>query len=329
MSRLYRLYRHAKKAGPARRGQLEPGFCDPRNQPFTAEIELAADATESNGQASLFVAESRKHREVREAQVSMRGQYQTVTAGGMPSLSIAGAVIRYAFYAVGTLVLGMVGLGIMSLWKIPAKPVNAAPAFRINASEFASKPTSGHVVTSSRLGRAEVMQYGQLHSRTNDLAVVLVMPPKGIGMGSSLVQDLTDVNLLRLKRTTFTQTHYDLDTRFGEFRATEMRVDTDGRWKQCLAYRSRLDTSAVYLTGWYCDGSGSRPSPNALACILDKLVLEQELASKEADSFLRGRMSKSAYCQAEPVTQTTDTGHRGVSPPSRWSQPSAQRRYYY
>ena len=105
------------------------------------------------------------------------------------------------------------------------------------------------------------------------------MPPKGIGMGTQFVQDLTDVNLLRLKRAIImTQTHYDLDTRFGEYRATEMRVDTDGRWKQCLAYRSRLETASVYLTGWYCDGSGSKPSASSLACILDKLVIERELA---------------------------------------------------
>ena len=51
------------------------------------------------------------------------------------------------------------------------KPVDAPPAFRITAGEFASKPVSGHVVTSSRLGRAEVLQYGQLHSRNTDLAV--------------------------------------------------------------------------------------------------------------------------------------------------------------
>jgi hypothetical protein len=123
-------------------------------------------------------------------------------------------------------------------------------------------------------------------------------------------------------------THYDLETRFGEFRATEMRVDTDGRWKQCLSYRSRFDSPIVAITGWYCDGSGSRPSPNSLACILDKIVLEQELVSKGADNFLRERMAKPGRCSAEPVSQTTDTGHRGVSPPSRWSQPSAQYRRY-
>ena len=49
------------------------------------------------------------------------------------------------------------------------------------------------------------------------------------------------------------------EARFGEYRATEMRVDADGRWKQCLAFRSRLQTATVYLTGWYCDGSGSKP----------------------------------------------------------------------
>ena len=207
------------------------------------------------------------------------------------------------------------------------KPVDAPPAFRIASGEFAGKTATGHVVTSSRLGRAEVVQYGQLNNRGSDLAVVLVMPPKGVGMGTQFVQDLTDLNLLHLKRSiTMSGTHHDLDTRFGEYRATEMRVDADGRWKQCLAFRSRLETTAVYLTGWYCDGSGSKPSPNSLACLLDKLVIDRELAVKDADTFMRGRMTKAARCQAAPVSQTTDTGHRGVSPPSRWSQPSATYR---
>jgi hypothetical protein len=258
----------------------------------------------------------------------MRGEFETVTAGQVSSIAIAGAAIRYSFYAVGVIVLGIVGIGILSMWRWVPKPIDAPPAFRIAAGEVASKPVSGHVIASSRIGRSEVRQYGQLHSRTNDLAVVMVMPPKGIGMGTQLVQDLNEANLLRLKRTVLTQTHYDLDTRFGEFRATEMRVDTDGRWKQCLAYRSRLETTAVYFIGWYCDGTGTRPAASALACILDKLVLERELASKEADAFLRERMAKPAFCQAVPVSQTTDMGHRSVSPPGRWSQPSAQRRYY-
>jgi hypothetical protein len=43
---------------------------------------------------------------------------------------------------------------------------------------------------------------------------------------------------------------------------------------------------------------------------------------------MRGRTTKAARCQAVPVTQTTDTGHRGVSPPSRWSEPSARSGRY-
>ena len=259
----------------------------------------------------------------------MRGQYETIAAGVITPLTIAGTIIRYSFLAVGTLTLGGIGLGVMAVGNWVPKAVDAPPAFRINAGEFASKATSGHVVTSSRFGRAEVLQYGQLYNRNTDLAVALIMPPKGIGMGTQLLQDLADVNLLRAKRSfIMSQTNYDLDTRFGEYRATEMRVDTDGRWKQCLAFRSRFETVAVYLTGWYCDGSGSKPSANALACVLDKLVIERDLASKEADTFMRGRMAKSAHCQADTVTQTTDTGSRGVSPPWRWQQPSATYRRY-
>jgi hypothetical protein len=250
------------------------------------------------------------------------------------ALSMAETLIRAVCYAVLLAVLGVIGIGFSSLyggesWWSKVKPVDAPPSFRITAGEFAGKAATGHVVTSSRFGRAEVVQYGQLNNRGSDLAIVMVMPPKGISMGTQFVQDLADINLLHLKRSiSMSGMHHDLDTRFGEYRATEMRVDADGRWKQCLAFRSRLETAAVYLTGWYCDGSGSKPSPNSLACVLDKLVIERELAVKEADAFMRGHMTKAAYCQAVPVTQTTDTGHRGVSPPSRWSQPSATYRRY-
>src|SRR4051812_40168238 len=259
-----------------------------------------------------------------------------VAAGVMPAFAMAGTFVRVICGVVLLGVFGVIFIGFSSIlggeswWSMLPKPADAPPAFRVSAGEFAGKTATGHVVTSSRLGRAEVVQYGQLNNRGTDLAVVLVMPPKGIGMGTQFAQDLTDLNLLRLKRSiSMSGTNYDLDTRFGEYRATEMRVDADGRWKQCLAFRSRLETAAVYLTGWYCDGSGSKPSANALACVLDKLVIERDLASKEADAFMRSRMAKSAHCQADTVTQTTDTGHRGVAPPSRWQQPSATYRRSY
>jgi hypothetical protein len=243
------------------------------------------------------------------------------------TISVVGLVIRYGFYAVGTLVVGGIGLMTLSAWNWLPAAVNDAPAFRISAPSLAQLSLSGHVVTGGRLGRVEVRQYGRLNSREQDLAVVMVMPPKGIGMGTEFIQDLRDINLLRGARAILMPTHYDLETRFGEFRATDMRVDTDGRWKNCLAFRSRLDTVSVYFTGWFCDGSGSKPGAQALACMLDRLVLDADVASKEANGFLRARMTRAAYCSAEAVTQTTDTGQRRATSPSRWSQPTAQQRY--
>jgi hypothetical protein len=241
------------------------------------------------------------------------------------NISMAGSVIRYGFYLVGAFVMGAVGLVMFSVWNWLPAAVNDPPAFRVSSSNLAQLAVSGHVVTSG-LGRIEVRQYGRLHSRDIDLAVVMVMPPKGIGMGTEFAQDLRNINLLRGARAILMPTHYDLETRFGDFRATEMRVDTDGRWKNCLAFRSRLDTAAVYFTGWYCDGSGTKPGAQALACMLDRLALDSELASKEANGFLRARMARSSYCSAEPVTQTTDTRdarQRRTTSPQRWSQPTA------
>jgi hypothetical protein len=262
-----------------------------------------------------------------EAGVRIRGNLDTVTAGQFGSpIAIAGGVIRYGFYLIAAAVLSLIGISIMALWKVPAKPISDPPAFRIASSTLGRLPVSGHVVAGSRFGRAEVRQYGQLHNRDVDLAVVMIMPPKGVGMGTEFGQDLREVNLLRNTRAVLTSNRYDLDTRFGEFRATEMRVDSDGRWKQCLAFRSRLEIAAVYLTGWYCDATGSKPSADLLACMLDRFVLDTELASKEADTFLRARMARPPRCQAVPVSQTTDTGHRSIPSPSRWA-PNGQRRY--
>ena len=258
----------------------------------------------------------------------VRGNVDTVTAGPGP-VAVAGAAIRYGFYFVGILVLTMIGIGLFSLFRFIPTAISDPPAFRIASPHLARHSVSGHVVSGSRLGRAEVRQYGQLHNRETDLAVVLVMPPKGIGMGTAFAQDLRDLNLLRADRAMLSTTHYDLDTRFGEFRGTDMRVNTDGRWKQCIAFRSRLDTASVYLTGWYCDGTGSKPGADALACMLDKFTIEGELASKEADAFMRGRMAKPAFCQADQVTQTTDTRTRQTTTsPQRWSQPNATRNRY-
>ena len=105
---------------------------------------------------------------------------ERVTAGNLAApLAVAGSMIRYGFYLVGMLVLGLIGLGIMALWKIPPKAVNAPPAFRIVASGLEQLAVTGSVTTSSLIGRAEVRQYGRLSNRGTDLAVAMVLPPGG------------------------------------------------------------------------------------------------------------------------------------------------------
>jgi hypothetical protein len=245
-------------------------------------------------------------------------------------LSRASAVavigIRYGLYLVGVLVLGGVALAMLLAWQGRARVLDAPPAFRLTAATLAQLPASGHVVTSARFGRIEVRQHGRLSNRGVDLALIAVMPPRGLVMGTELAQDLRDVNLLRSVRAVMLPVHHDLVTRYGEFRAIEMRVDADGRWKQCLAFRSRLETTAIYFTGWHCDGSGAKPAAQLLACMLDTLSLDAFLASREADQHLRARLLRAPLCSAERVTQTTDIRQRRSSSPARWSQPNAQRR---
>lgn len=241
----------------------------------------------------------------------------------MSAVTVAGGLIRYTFYAVGAVVLGGIGLFVLWIYGHRVTTVDAPPAFSINAKAVANLPVRSSILKVGRLGRVEIMHYGAIHNRETDLTAALFMPPNGTVPVDRLSANFHDANLLRNVRHIMTSTYHDLETRFGSVRAVEMRADIDGRWKQCLAYRSRFDVPSVYLMGWYCDGTGTRPSPHQLACTLDKLTLTRDLPSREANEFIRSKMARSANCSADPVTQTTDTGSRRVSSPSRWSRPSA------
>jgi hypothetical protein len=240
--------------------------------------------------------------------------------------SHAGTAIRYAFYLGGAFVFAVIGIAISYVWFNRVKQIDTLPAFRLAASQLSRLPASGHVVTGGRLGRVEVLQYGRLHSRDIDLTAVMVMPKVGTFMATEAGQLLRDVRSLRPMRAVHIKNYYDLDTRFGDMRAADMRVEADGRWKLCLSFLSRFDTTSLYLAGWYCDASGAKPSADVLACALDRLVLDKPLASKEADAFVRAHMARPANCSAVPVSQTVDTRSRGSrGSPARWSMPSARR----
>lgn len=250
----------------------------------------------------------------------------TATTGQFSSaVSLAGTFIRYTFYFIGAIVLGIIGVALIWIWSNRVKVVEDKPAFRIADGSVARLPVASDIITSGQFGRVEVMQYGTLQNRETDLTVAMSFPPQGsVKTLSGLA--LRDTKLLRDVRYQTLATHYDLETRYGPIHAVEMRIEADGRWKQCLSYSSRFNTSAIFLTGWTCDATGTKPGADALACALDKLVIDKELASRDADAYLRERMARPAYCTARQVTQTFDTGSRPVSPPSRWSQPSAKTR---
>ena len=248
------------------------------------------------------------------------------------TVTIAGMIVRYGFYLVGALVLGMIGLSITAVWGWRARTIDAKPAFRIAAPELAKLPMRSKVILSWH-GRVETRHYGQIYDRDMDLTVAMIMPPSNsVKITLDGLPDIPDIKPLRNRRVVSNAVNHDLETRFGPLRAVDVRVDTDGRWKQCLTYYSRFATDAVVLAGWYCDGSGSKPSPDRLACLLDRLVLDAPLESREADSFMREQASRAARCSANPVSQTIDTrsssyyfnsgSSNRMTPPSQWSRPS-------
>jgi hypothetical protein len=241
-------------------------------------------------------------------------------------VSGTGIVIRYSFYLIGALVLGMIGIAIMWAYGGRTKTVDEKPGFHLAAQHLARLPVRSQIVAGGRFGRLEMRQYGALHDRDLNLNIAIGMPPEGALVTADTMPQLSSLTP-RHMRTVRSSVHHDLETRFGPLRATEMRIESDGQWKQCLAFASRFSTASVYWIGWFCDASGAKPSAGRLACTLDRFALDRDLASKEATDFLRERLGRTPSCSAVPVSQTTDTRARsGVSSPQRWSTPSAQRR---
>ena len=230
-------------------------------------------------------------------------------------LAGAGGLVRTGFYAAGLVVLGLVGIGIALGYEAFPKRVEAAPAFRLAAGDFAARATGGEV-EKGWFGRSETRRYGRIHDHDRDLTVILAMPSGRYTAPADFRSEIASIEALRSIRAGILPAYHDLETRFGPLRAAEMRVQADGRRKLCLAFVSRFDTEAVYLKGWVCEANGSKPSPAALACTLNTLALDGRLASAAADGFIRERLSRGSTCHASPVTQTTDT--RPPSNRRRW-----------
>ncbi|MDC7785789.1 hypothetical protein PQJ75_09970 [Rhodoplanes sp. TEM] len=243
------------------------------------------------------------------------------------AVSTVGILVRYSFYLVGALVLGLIGLAILRVSSYQLTRTEDAAAFRVAVPSLDRLGTRGMVVASRGIGRVDLRQYGQVHGRDQDLTVALVLPPANWLGETDIPREISSMPVPRQVSGRFGQSFWDLETRFGEVRAVDAVFYADGLRKQCLAFLSRFTTSAVYLKGWYCEADGARPSPHHVACLLDGLVPERPLPSREADAFVRAGAARGPVCAAAPVVQTSDP--RGPDPAvARKASPYAPRRNY-
>ena len=190
---------------------------------------------------------------------------------------------RFFFYLFGMLLFAGLGYLLLKGWNLRPQFLGVQPSFSIAATPLDGLSATSRVTTAYG-ARIEMRQYGQPHDRNVDLTANLVLPnPSEPAHPRIRAQDITEIQTPFRGAYASSTAHYDLETRFGAIRAFEFTAYTDGRAKLCIAWRSRFDTSAFFLNGWYCEASGARPSFQALACILDKLTLEQLISGQYAD----------------------------------------------
>jgi hypothetical protein len=246
-----------------------------------------------------------------------------------PSIASAATTVntfvRFFFYLFGMLVFAGIAYFMQSFWKAWPKVHNTSPAFSVSEPKLARLNMTSRVITSFG-DRAEMRQYGQPHDRDTDLTVVMVLPRESAQIHTrTFAAEIGELRPILRGAYSLTPTYYDLETRFGSVRAAEFTATTDGRAKLCIAWLTRFETAAVYLKGWFCEASGARPSFQALACTLDKLVLDHDLSSPEATAFLRERMKRPQRCTADPVSQTVDTRARSMPVSTPFTRPRPPR----
>lgn len=229
----------------------------------------------------------------------------------------ANSMVRFFFYGAG--IFAFVVMGLLAHWIWSRLPYSHAAAKAQPAFEFAANSLSGRPqirkAENNIYGWVESLQYGQLYDRDVDMTVLMVVPSES---RQHLTRDYySEIAALRPIAGRSHRiggssgvTFYDLETRFGELRASEFSISADGRTKLCISYLSRFESPAFFLKGWYCEANGARPNFREVACIIDKLALNGKLPSADATGFIKERMKRSQRCTAEPVTQTTDNSPR-------------------
>src|SRR5712672_2197190 len=88
-------------------------------------------------------------------------------------------IIRYSFYLIGALVLGMIGVGIMSAFNSRTVTVDERQSFHLAAPHLARLPIRSQIITGGRFGRMELLQYGAVHNRDINFSIGMGFPPAG------------------------------------------------------------------------------------------------------------------------------------------------------
>jgi hypothetical protein len=171
-------------------------------------------------------------------------------------------------------------------------------AMRLGDADLSRLPTHSFVTDNPSIGHGETRQYGMFDSSAKDVTVMMVLPAAGQPVGRDFIQEVRWLDPIRGATRAAMATTYELETRFGIFQAAEIQIDMAERWKDCLAFLSRFETSSIYIKGWYCDAVGTKPNAERLACALDSLTLDKALVSASADAFMREHIAKPSFCAA-------------------------------
>ncbi len=210
---------------------------------------------------------------------------------------VAMGTARFLFLALGAGVFLVVLLVIW--WASSFVPTisHAAPSFTWTPEQLAMTKATPVTATHPFRGREQGWQFGGPGTDQPFAAMILAERSDSAVPFTLTTPMFWQFAPLRVLSPRVAGPHYTLTTRFGRFNGRDIYYrESDGRIRTCIIFRNAFETSEFALGGFYCAAGTQSADASPLACMIDRLKLQQGESKSPAIAYLAARAGNAPQC---------------------------------
>ncbi|SEG75987.1 hypothetical protein [Bosea lathyri] len=210
---------------------------------------------------------------------------------------VAMGTARFFFLFLGALVFLLVLLVGWWLSRNVSTISNGQPTISWAVEPLASGRAAPLIATHPARGREEGWLFGGPGTGQAFAAMVLAEPSESGHPFTLNSPVFWQFDALRVLSPRIGGPHYEMTTRWGRFTGRDLIYrENDGRTRTCIAFRNAFETSEFALGGFYCAAGLQTADAGPLACMIDRLKLQQGERKSPALAYLAARATKAPTC---------------------------------